>query len=137
MLEARHGKEIDARITKWSDELTARWEKTKEEVETLTRAQEGEKAVETLREALVYGEGDGAIERQAGQRLEALQAFTAVQATSAERDASSGAPEEGAEQPADAGAGAEKDAGEAKDAPPPEAPPSEQGSPGGEDSGSK
>jgi hypothetical protein len=92
MLEARHGKEIDARITKWSDELTARWEKTKEEVETLTRAQEGEKAVETLREALVYGEGDGAIEREVGRLLPGLQAITTLQATSAERDASSDAP---------------------------------------------
>src|SRR4030095_8153815 len=111
MLEARHGKEIDARITKWSDELTARWKKTQEEVDSLTRAQEGEKAVETLREALVYGEGDGTIEREVGRLLPGLQKITTLQATSAARDASSDAPEEGAEQPADASAGAEKDAG--------------------------
>ena len=54
--KVRHAKEIDARVVRWSDELTEKWTATKAKVDRMFLAGKGEKAVELLLEANEYGD---------------------------------------------------------------------------------
>jgi serine/threonine protein kinase len=76
----------DAEITelvekKWSPEIESRWKTTKEAADRLGRAEEGEKALEEFRKAMVYGDFD--IRKKSQEEIDKLQRLLAIRAKSA------------------------------------------------------
>ncbi len=128
--KARHGKEIDDAVLKWSNELTAKWDADKAEADRLAKDGEVEQAVKILEQARdVFG--DGPIIRESERILQAIQEIATLQEGSKNRpakksleeeveDAGQKTPEEGMEKkeaPGEKGAtnkdakGASEDAG--------------------------
>jgi len=74
--KAHHEKEIDDLVTKWSDELTAKWDSDSAEIDRLAREGEVDKALDLCRKAMEYG--DNQCKRQAEAKLQSIQAQVAI-----------------------------------------------------------
>lgn len=62
---------VDEKKAKWEEEIAARWERDKAEIQRLGGEGEGEKAIEIARAALVYG--DSMLRREAERLIASLQ----------------------------------------------------------------
>ena len=62
---------VDEKKAKWEEEIAARWERDKAEIQRLSGEGEGEKAIEVARAALVYG--DSMLRREAERLISSLQ----------------------------------------------------------------
>ncbi|MBI4602933.1 MAG: hypothetical protein HY721_13330 [Planctomycetes bacterium] len=112
--KARHGREIDDLVKRWSDELEAKWKEATIQADRLALGSEGEKAIEILRQAEVYG--DYEIRKEASRRIENIQAQLTIQAGAGKAEAE-GDDAQGGEAEGGGAEGMEKEAGGAGEEP--------------------